>query len=55
MIQFAKIIGLFSLAGTIVPPVLFALHMIPLEPVKSSMFVSTVVWLITAPMWMKTE
>ena len=56
MIQLAKLIGLLSLAGTIVPPLLFTFHVMPsLELVKSSMFVSTIAWLITAPMWMKTN
>lgn len=53
--QLTKLVGLLSLAGTIVPPLLFTFDVIPLDLVKSSMFVSTIAWLVTAPMWMKTN
>jgi hypothetical protein len=48
-------IGLLALAGSIVPPVLFALHMMAESPMKMIMLISTFAWFITAPMWMKTE
>ncbi len=51
----AKPIGLLSLAGTIVPPLLFMFHKLDLDPMKNIMFVSCVLWFVTAPLWMKAE
>jgi hypothetical protein len=48
-------IGVLALLGTIVPPVLFMLHKMDQDPMKTTMFVSCVIWFITAPMWMKSE
>jgi hypothetical protein len=39
--------------GTIVPAVLFMLHVVPLDAVKSIMLLSTIVWFAAAPFWMK--
>jgi hypothetical protein len=50
----AKTIGLLALAATIVPPVLFMLKLMPLEPMKWTMFAATIGWFATAPLWMKT-
>lgn len=47
--------GLAALAGTIVPPALFLARALPLEAVKQIMLVSTVVWFVAAPFWMKVE
>jgi hypothetical protein len=51
----AKIIGLLSLAATIVPPALFAFKMMPLDQMKLVMLIATFTWFITAPIWMKTD
>jgi hypothetical protein len=51
--QTAKVLGLLALAGTIVPPVLFLMKSLSEEPMKMIMLVSTVVWFVTAPLWMK--
>lgn len=51
--QTAKVLGLLALAGTIVPPVLFLMKNLSEEPMKMIMLVSTVVWFVTAPLWMK--
>lgn len=48
-------LGILSLFGTIVPPVMFMMHMIAEAPMKNIMLVSCLVWFITAPMWMKSE
>lgn len=39
--------------GTIVPAVLFMLHAVSLDAVKSIMLLSTIVWFAAAPFWMK--
>lgn len=51
--QTAKVLGLLALAGTIVPPVLFQMKSLSEEPMKMIMLVSTVIWFVTAPLWMK--
>ena len=51
--QTARMLGLLALAGTIVPPVLFLMKSLSEEPMKMIMLVSTVVWFVTAPLWMK--
>ncbi len=51
--QTAKVLGLLSLAGTIVPPVLFLTKTLSLEPMKLILLVSMIVWFVTAPLWMK--
>lgn len=48
-------VGILALAGSIVPPVLFLLQKIEVDPMKNIMLISTFVWFITAPMWMKSE
>lgn len=55
MSTIAKPIGLLSLAGTIVPPILCMFHKMAIEPMQMIMLVSCVLWFITAPMWMKAE
>jgi hypothetical protein len=55
MQSLAKTFGLLALAATIVPPVLFMLKIMPLDPMKWTMFAATIVWFVTAPMWMKTS
>ena len=51
----AKVVGLVSLAGTILPPVAFLFGAMPLDIVKSIMFVSTILWFVAAPLWMKVD
>lgn len=54
--KIAKIIGFISLAGTIIPPALFMLHILKSEVVMQQiMFVSCIGWFVTAPLWMKAE
>lgn len=53
LIQVAKVLGLLSLAGTIVPPVLFLTKHLALEPMKLIMLIAMVGWFVTAPLWMK--
>jgi hypothetical protein len=51
----AKLIGLASLVGTILPPALFMVMAMPLDTVKTIMLVSTITWFVSAPFWMKVE
>lgn len=53
MTQVAKILGLLSLAGTILPPLLYLFRAMGEAPMKAVMLLSTVVWFVTAPFWMK--
>lgn len=58
-------VGLFALAGTIVPPAIFMLQSfaaaksgsaaLSLDVVKATMLVSAVAWFAAAPFWMKVE
>lgn len=51
MRSLAKILGLLALAGIIVPAALFMLRLMPLEMMKVIMFAATLVWFVTAPLW----
>jgi hypothetical protein len=51
----AKVVGLAALAGTILPPVAFLFRAMPLETVKGIMLVSTILWFVAAPWWMKVD
>lgn len=55
MKRLAMIVGLASLAGTIVPPALVMTKVIPESTMRTVMLVSAVAWFVTAPMWMKAE
>lgn len=55
MRSLAKIIGLLALGGTIVPPALFMFKVMPLEPMKIAMFIATLLWFVTAPLWIGRE
>jgi hypothetical protein len=48
----AVIASWLSLAGTIVPPVLFMIDRVTLDQMKLWMLAATVVWFATAPLWM---
>jgi hypothetical protein len=49
----AQLISLASLAGTIVPPMLFFMGSIPLASTQSWMLGAAVAWFLTAPLWME--
>jgi len=49
----AKILGLLALAGTVLPSVLFSCKVIGEQPMKMVMLLSTVVWFVAAPLWLK--
>ncbi len=51
----AKVVGLAALAGTILPPMAFLFGAMPLDTVKGIMLVSTILWFVAAPMWMKVD
>lgn len=53
MTQLAKVLGLVSLAGTILPPLLYLMHSMSEGSMKVVMLLSTLVWFATAPLWMK--
>lgn len=55
MKSLAKTLGLLSLAGTILPPVLFLMGTMAEGAMKLIMLLSTVLWFATAPLWMKGE
>jgi hypothetical protein len=49
----SKWLALLALAGTIVPPVLFAFKLLGESPMKWSMLLATVLWFAAAPFWLK--
>lgn len=51
MRSLSKSLGLLSLAGTIVPSALFMFKLMPLEMMKIVMLAATLVWFVTAPLW----
>lgn len=51
----AMLCGLAALGGTIVPPVLFALHLLPHTSMQGIMLVAAIAWFAAAPLWMKVE
>lgn len=53
MTAIARLLGILALAGTLVPPLLFLFRAIGEGPMKALMLVSTLVWFVTAPLWMK--
>jgi hypothetical protein len=56
MKNIAMFVGVASLALVIGPPVLFMIDSIKeLDTVKNLMLAATLVWFITAPLWMKKE
>ncbi len=48
----ARLVSLASLAGTILPPVLFFGGQIDLQATKVWMLVATVAWFVATPLWM---
>ncbi|MFM2171578.1 MAG: hypothetical protein RI957_1807 [Verrucomicrobiota bacterium] len=56
MKKLAMYVGYASLALVIGPPVLFMTHSLTdLDTVKNLMLAATLVWFVTAPVWMKKE
>ena len=52
MILAAKIISWISLIALIAPAILFLAGRMELDQVKMVMLISTIVWFVTAAMWM---
>ena len=52
MILIAKIISWISLIALIVPSIMFLAGRIELPQVKSMMLIATVVWFVSAYLWM---
>jgi hypothetical protein len=52
MILVAKLISWISLVVLIAPAILFLLGRMELDQVKVIMLIATVVWFVTAAMWM---
>ena len=52
MRRILQIISGLSLAGTIVPAILFYLGKMELDALKSTMLVATVTWFVATSMWM---
>ncbi len=48
----ARLVSLASLAGTILPPVLFFAGRMDLDATKLWMLVATVAWFAATPVWM---
>ena len=48
----ARLVSLLSLAGTIVPPVLFFTGAIDLASAQLGMLIATVAWFVATPIWM---
>ena len=48
----ALTLGILCLLGTIVPPALVLAGMMDDAPMKLAMLVSTVLWFVTAQLWM---
>jgi len=51
----ARLISLVSLAGTILPPVLFFMGHMGLDATKVWMLVATIAWFIATPVWMDRQ
>ena len=48
----AIVVSVLALVGTMVPSILFFYGRMGLDRMKLWMLVATVVWFVTAPMWM---
>jgi hypothetical protein len=53
MKKVAQLVSWLALAGTILPPLLFAADSVNLDQVKLWMLAATVLWFVTAPIWME--
>lgn len=52
MVLVVKLISWISLVAVIAPSVLFLAGRMELDQVKSIMLIATVIWFVTAAMWM---
>ena len=55
MKNLAKILSMLALVMTILPALLFFTDRLTLPGAKTWMFVSAVVWYVSAPLWMKIK
>lgn len=53
MIATSRLVSCLALAATIVPPMLFYVDRMTLDQMKLWMLIATVVWFVTAPIWME--
>ena len=53
LVKAAQVVSLLALAGTIAPAVLFFLDRMDLGMVHTTMLLATVVWFVSAPLWME--
>jgi hypothetical protein len=51
----ARFCGLAALVGTILPPLLFMLKLMPHNAMQQVMLVAAIVWFVAAPFWLKVE
>jgi hypothetical protein len=51
----AKIISIVALVALIIPSCLYFVGKMNLDHVKNIMFISTIVWFVTASIWMSTD
>jgi hypothetical protein len=55
MTTMAQFVSLMALIGTIAPSIQFFTGVLALESMKFWMLIATVVWFVSAPMWMGRE
>lgn len=55
MKRILQIISLIALAGTIIPSLVYLTGGMELDQMKMWMWIATVVWFVTVPMWMGRE
>jgi len=48
-----KILAPLALLATLLPPVLYAFHLLGEGPLKLILLAATVLWFATAPFWLK--
>ena len=53
MKRIAQIVSILALAGTLLPAMLFFYDRMNLPAVKTWMIIPTVLWFISAPLWME--
>ena len=53
MNKLSQFLAPLALAGTLVPPLLFAFKVMGEGPMKAIMLVATILWFATARFWMK--
>lgn len=53
--RIAQIVSLIALVATIAPAMLYVGGGLPLAPMKTWMFIATVGWFVSTPVWMGRE